>query len=211
MKIKSKGTKLDFTATAASVVSRAIGEDLFDGSPLVDPAAGKDPKAIERGRAADPHVDTVYTPEWAEPQNPESELVQIEARTIYTVPPHVGQNIEVPTGSIVTEYEVHAMTELDVGEMDSAVSMVADLLPVLKKYWTNEQLTKDLAAKGFKVDGDAVEHLETLVADYREVHAMPVTSSKVAHIDAIDRQVDQPIDRKPVDVQIVTSRIRNPA
>lgn len=51
MKIKSKGTKLDFTATAASVVSRAIGEDLFDGSPLVDPDAGKDPKAIERGRA----------------------------------------------------------------------------------------------------------------------------------------------------------------
>lgn len=92
--------------------------------------------------------NTVFVPEWAEPQNPESELVHIEARTIYTVPLHVGQNIEVPKGSIVTEYEVHAM---------------------------------------------------------------PVTSSKVAHIDAIDRQVDQPTDRKPVDVQIVTSRIRNPA
>ena len=42
---------MDFTATAASIVSRAIGEDLFDGSPLIDPNAGKDPKAIERGRA----------------------------------------------------------------------------------------------------------------------------------------------------------------
>jgi hypothetical protein len=51
MKIKSKGTKLDFTATAASVVSRAIGENLFDGSALPDPNAGKDPKAIARGRA----------------------------------------------------------------------------------------------------------------------------------------------------------------
>lgn len=51
MKIKSKGTKFDFTATAASVVSRAVGEDLFDGSPLPVPDAGKDPEAIERGRA----------------------------------------------------------------------------------------------------------------------------------------------------------------
>jgi hypothetical protein len=50
MKIKSKGAKLDFTATAANVVSQAIGEDLFDGSPLPDPNEGKDPKAIERGR-----------------------------------------------------------------------------------------------------------------------------------------------------------------
>jgi hypothetical protein len=50
MKIKSKGTKLDFTATAANVVSQAIGGNLFDGSPLPDPNAGKDPKAIERGR-----------------------------------------------------------------------------------------------------------------------------------------------------------------
>jgi len=42
--------KLDFTATAANVVSRAIGENLFDGSPLPDPNEGKDPKAIARGR-----------------------------------------------------------------------------------------------------------------------------------------------------------------
>ena len=49
MKIKSKGTKLDITQTAA-VVSQSIGENLFDGSPLPDPNAGKDPKAIERGR-----------------------------------------------------------------------------------------------------------------------------------------------------------------
>lgn len=51
MKIKSKGAKLDFTATAANVVSQAIGENLFDGSALPDPNEGKDPKAIERGRA----------------------------------------------------------------------------------------------------------------------------------------------------------------
>jgi hypothetical protein len=50
MKIRSKGEKLDFTAVAASTVSQAIGENLFDGSPLPDPNAGKDPKAIERGR-----------------------------------------------------------------------------------------------------------------------------------------------------------------
>jgi hypothetical protein len=51
MKIKSKGTKLDFTATAASTVSRAIGADLFTGEALPDPNEGKDPKAIARGRA----------------------------------------------------------------------------------------------------------------------------------------------------------------
>jgi hypothetical protein len=50
MKIRSKGTKLDFTQTAAAVVSQSIGEDLFTGNPLPDPNAGKDPKAIERGR-----------------------------------------------------------------------------------------------------------------------------------------------------------------
>jgi hypothetical protein len=50
MKIKSKGEKLDFTATAANVVSQAIGENLFDGSPLPDPNEGKDPKAIARGK-----------------------------------------------------------------------------------------------------------------------------------------------------------------
>jgi hypothetical protein len=50
-RVKSKGTKLDFTATAASVVSRSIGEDLFTGQSLPDPNEGKDPKAIERGRA----------------------------------------------------------------------------------------------------------------------------------------------------------------
>lgn len=36
----------------------------------------------------------------------ERELIRmIRARTIYTVPLHVGQYIEVPKGSIVTEYE----------------------------------------------------------------------------------------------------------
>jgi len=51
MKIKSRGTKLDFTATAASTVSQAIGQDLFTGGALPDPNEGKDPQAIERGRA----------------------------------------------------------------------------------------------------------------------------------------------------------------
>ena len=50
MKIKSKGMKLDYTQVAAATVSQAIGEHLFVGSPLPDPNAGKDPKAIERGR-----------------------------------------------------------------------------------------------------------------------------------------------------------------
>lgn len=50
-RIKSQGMKNDYTATAAAVVSQAIGENLFDGSPLPDPDAGKDPQAIERGRA----------------------------------------------------------------------------------------------------------------------------------------------------------------
>ena len=50
MKIKSKGTKLDFTQVAAASVSRAIGEDLFTGGPLLDPNEGKDLKAMERGR-----------------------------------------------------------------------------------------------------------------------------------------------------------------
>lgn len=49
MKIKSKGTKLDFTATAASVVSRAIGENLFDGTPLPEETPESD--AQVRGRA----------------------------------------------------------------------------------------------------------------------------------------------------------------
>jgi len=42
--------KLDFTAIAASVVSRAKGENLFDGSPLPDPNEGQDPNAIEHRR-----------------------------------------------------------------------------------------------------------------------------------------------------------------
>ncbi len=50
MRIKSKGGKLDFTQTAAAVVSQAIGEGIFDGKPLSDPNEGKDAKAIERGR-----------------------------------------------------------------------------------------------------------------------------------------------------------------
>jgi hypothetical protein len=49
-KVKSKGTKLDFTQTAAATVSAAIGQNLFDGAPLPDPNEGKDPVAIERGR-----------------------------------------------------------------------------------------------------------------------------------------------------------------
>jgi len=48
MKIKSKGAKLDFTATAASVVSKAIGEDLFTGKPL--PPEPEETAAMRRGR-----------------------------------------------------------------------------------------------------------------------------------------------------------------
>jgi hypothetical protein len=40
--------KPDFIATAASVVSRAIGENLFDGSPL--PEEPKETAATLRGR-----------------------------------------------------------------------------------------------------------------------------------------------------------------
>lgn len=51
MKIRSKGMKLDYTQTAASIVSQSIGEGLFDGKPLPDPNEGKDPKAVARGKA----------------------------------------------------------------------------------------------------------------------------------------------------------------
>ncbi len=49
--VKSRGAKLDFTQTAAAIVSQAIGEGVFDGTPLLNPDEGKDPQAIERGRA----------------------------------------------------------------------------------------------------------------------------------------------------------------
>lgn len=39
----------DFTSIARSVVERAIGEHL-NGTPLEDPNAGKDIKAVHRGR-----------------------------------------------------------------------------------------------------------------------------------------------------------------
>jgi hypothetical protein len=48
MKIRSKGMKLDFTATAASVVSKSIGEDLFTGEAL--PAEPEETEAQKRGR-----------------------------------------------------------------------------------------------------------------------------------------------------------------
>ena len=48
-KVKRKeGTKLDYVESAASVVSRAIGENLFDGSPL--PSAPEKSVYLERGR-----------------------------------------------------------------------------------------------------------------------------------------------------------------
>jgi hypothetical protein len=49
-RIKSKGTKLDFTQAAAAIVSQSIGEGLFDAKPLPDPLEGKSPAAVERGR-----------------------------------------------------------------------------------------------------------------------------------------------------------------
>lgn len=39
----------DFAAIARRVVEQAIGEHL-DGAPLEDPNAGKNPKAVQRGR-----------------------------------------------------------------------------------------------------------------------------------------------------------------
>lgn len=39
----------------------------------------------------------------------------------------------------------------------------------------------------------------------------PAIGGEVAHIDAVDRQVDAPVFRGPVDVQVWTSRVRNPA
>lgn len=42
---------MDFTATAAAIVSQSIGEGLFDGKPLPDPLEGKDPVAVARGKA----------------------------------------------------------------------------------------------------------------------------------------------------------------
>jgi hypothetical protein len=42
---------LDFTATAASVVSQAIGSELFTGKSWPDPNEGKEPKAVARGKA----------------------------------------------------------------------------------------------------------------------------------------------------------------
>jgi hypothetical protein len=43
--------KLDYTENAARCVSAAIGADLFTQEPLADPNEGKDPKAVERGKA----------------------------------------------------------------------------------------------------------------------------------------------------------------
>lgn len=40
----------DFATVARRVAEQAIGEHL-DGRPLEDPNAGKDPKAVQRGRA----------------------------------------------------------------------------------------------------------------------------------------------------------------
>jgi hypothetical protein len=51
VKIKSKGAKLDFTAIAANVVSRATGGNLFDGTPL--PEEPKETEARARGRAGE--------------------------------------------------------------------------------------------------------------------------------------------------------------
>ena len=47
---KHTTVKPDYLARAASVVSYAIGENLFDGSSLPDKNAGKDAKAVDRGR-----------------------------------------------------------------------------------------------------------------------------------------------------------------
>jgi hypothetical protein len=46
VKIKSKGTKLDFTQTAAAVVFQSIGENLFDGSPCQTQTRAMTPKPL---------------------------------------------------------------------------------------------------------------------------------------------------------------------
>jgi len=48
-KPKRTGTEHDFTRTALRVVEQAIGEK-FDGSPLDDPHAGKNPAAVALGK-----------------------------------------------------------------------------------------------------------------------------------------------------------------
>jgi hypothetical protein len=48
-KVRSKGTKLDFTATALSVVEQAIGEHM-DGSPLETRIPLEETMATKRGR-----------------------------------------------------------------------------------------------------------------------------------------------------------------
>lgn len=46
---KREGTEHDFTRTALRVVEQAIGEQ-WDGSPLPDPNAGKNPHAVALGK-----------------------------------------------------------------------------------------------------------------------------------------------------------------
>ncbi len=52
VKIKSRGAKLDFTQTAAAVVSQIIGEAYSTISRCPIRTQGKDAKAVERGRQA---------------------------------------------------------------------------------------------------------------------------------------------------------------
>ena len=47
--VKHSGARRDFMQTAREVVEQAIGEHM-DGTPLENPDAGKDAKAISRGR-----------------------------------------------------------------------------------------------------------------------------------------------------------------
>ena len=63
MKIKARGSKLDFTATAAATASRAISEDQLTGEVLSDPSEGRDLKAVARVYAG------VWWAERLEPRN----------------------------------------------------------------------------------------------------------------------------------------------
>lgn len=68
--------------------------------------------------------------------------------------------------------------------------------------------------------GDFIEHHQEIVtptspetdkSDSAPFPPEPVQTEYIAHIDAVDHQVDHVPPRGPIDVQVCTSRIRNPA
>lgn len=92
-------------------------------------------------------------------------------------------------------------------------------------YQVAEELGKEAAVSAIvqnhRLAGATPEELEVLAAEARDniFGQSPesaqldaaVPSGKVAHIPAIDRQIDSVPPAKPVDVVIVSSHIKNPA